>query len=246
MKITGLRFIVPSCLFLLGGAFGFSYSFSANAGMNGAGVFSVGPTLTFSASPDVIFNGEVVAQYGFLPNFDVVAGLVNADLYPQAAYLGSWIMPRYEIFQNHILALGMSASYDRSLGSVSFALSPQYHFIYEGDRFAFEVNVIASIPLSDPAGITFSAVIAPVWKAIPDILAFYLEIDPEYAPNAADPFTLMLVPGVDFLIPDSPHEFNLGVILGDLFSGSPTFGIGFSYTLTIPLFAEKEEATTDS
>jgi hypothetical protein len=224
----------------------YSYSFDAYTGMIGEGVLSVAPTATIDFTPETMLFGELIATYGILPFLDVTADLFAADLYPDIGYQYSWIMPRFEFLPGNIIALQISMLYDPLAGSASFELSPQYHLFLENDMFALELNAGATIPLSDPSLTELFAIIAPVYKPIPDILAIYCEIDPSYTLGDPAVFTLKIVPGICITVPDSPHQLSAGLIINDVTSGAPTFGVGIWYAFTVSLIPDSDESESDS
>jgi hypothetical protein len=214
----------------------FPYSFNAYNGITGKEVLSFSPALCCPLSPEFGAALDLITSYGFTSEFDIFADLANFNLAPEAGYAFSWIMPRFEFLPGHIVGLQLQLNNSDLL---SFNIIPQYHFFYESDAFALELNAAVNIPINNPASfITVGGIAAPVWKAVKDILYPFIEIDPSYAFGENGAFALNVVPGIWVGIPGTPHQFCLAFTLSDVTSGNPGYGVNLWYSVSLNLIPE--------
>lgn len=203
-----------------------SYSFNLFNGMTGDGVLCITPTFSSALSSGTSVGLDMIASVGAGKNFDLVFDAAGLDLYPQAKYLTAWLMPRFDFGYNNILAVQFGFNNENP---IAFNVFPQYHFFYENDNFAFELNTGVNIPLSSPDVSDFRLLTAPVWKALKDVLYVFVEIDPSYTLGTEGGFNLNINPGIWIGIPGTPHQFCVTALINNITSGAPEYGIGIWY-----------------
>jgi hypothetical protein len=210
----------------------YPYSLDAFNGMVGNGVISIQPELSYPISPQSSIFIDPIGAYGFTDHFDVFADVAEINLSPAFGYNNSWVMPRFEFLPGNIAGLQIGFNNTQPL---SYDISPQYHFFYENDSLAFEFNALATIPINySGSSNALSAIIAPVWKCIKNIIHPFVEIDPTYAFDGSySGLHLNIVPGIWFGIPDTPHQFCLALTLSDV-TRNFSYGVNFSYSVAIP------------
>ncbi|MBI4978486.1 MAG: hypothetical protein HZC28_13485 [Spirochaetes bacterium] len=208
------------------------YSFSAYGAMTGARTLAVVPTFYVPVVPSFKASTDLVLGYGITPNFDVFADVSTLTFAPTFGFTQAWIMPRYDFGNNNIAALQATLAYDAATG-VSALLAPQYHFFYENDACALEINAIVSVPLSAPENTVVSAIIAPVWKVVKPSFHLFVEVDPSYTFGGS--FALAVVPGVCFCFADNAHQLCVGVPFMNVTSGTLSTGVNVWYTGTFKI-----------
>ena len=217
----------------------FPYSFNAFNGMTGKGTVSLAPTISCPISPAFGTAVDLIGSYGFTPNFDLFADAADFSLAPQAGYAYSWIMPRFEFLPGNILGLQLQLNNSQPM---SYGIAPQYHFFYENDGLALEFNGVFTYPVNNTnASPAVSGILAPVWKAVKDILYPFIEIDPSYTFGNNSGFHLNIVPGFWIGIPDTPHQFCLAFTLSDVTSGAVGYGVSFWYSVSFGLIKDSPE-----
>ncbi|MDD5067107.1 MAG: hypothetical protein PHF84_08685 [bacterium] len=193
----------------------YPYSYSAWGSMTGAKTFAVNPFFYGGFDPEFSLTTELVVGYGFSEVFDIYADLATLDLTPDSGYGGSWVMPRYDLGGNNILALQIG--FYKEEGSTASYIVPQYHLYKDGEIFTWEINLGLNVPLDDAGSSLLYGVVAPVWKIVPNTLNLFLEIDPSYQMGDADDFILTLVPGLCLGFGnEGQHQFCLGFPVSDL------------------------------
>lgn len=224
-----------------------AYAYSPWTTMTGEKTIAVNPFFYSTAFNPFTPTFDLVAWYGFAPNIDIAVNFATVGISGAGvSYGGSWIMPRIDLGGNNILA--MQAGISSVSPTAAFFLTPQYHFFWENDNFAFEANAYLKIPLPYTT-LTVGAYIAPVLKIVNKFFYLFCEVDPAFSPeNGALPmsFGLGIVPGVTFLLADATHQICIGVPLGNVVSVSGstvtagvTPGISVWYYTTFSLAPKK-------
>ncbi len=209
-----------------------AYSYTAWGAMTGAKTLAINPFFYGPIKGGFGLNTDLVISYGFTSNFDVIADLASLSLYSTSRYMGSYIMPRFDLGKNNILALQLNVV---NTDPLSYSVSPQYHFFYENDTLAFELNLGATVPFSTPDTSTLSGVVVPVYKIVKGAFHLFFEIDPSYTLGNSGTFNLNLVPGVCILLAGGKHQICLGVPLSGVTSSSMGVGFGTWYWTTFSL-----------
>ena len=214
-----------------------AYTYSAYTTMTGAKTFALNPFLYLEDFSDRATSGaDLVIAYGILDNLDIyanLAGFYGLNGIPDAnPYCNSWIMPRIDFGNNNIAALQLGITLDAD-SKVQFYVGPQYHFYWENDVFALEANAMFySKNNPTTANLWAGATVGPVWKAIPDILFPYLEVNPGYdfGDDSTDgTFDLAVAPGICFAIPNTTHQLSISFPVSGLATGEATAGIAAWY-----------------
>ena len=200
-----------------------AYSYDAWGTMTGARTLAVNPFFWGPLKGGQGLSMDMVLLYGFTARFDVIADVAELNLLPRPGYALSYLMPRFDLGKNNILAIQFTAS---GIYPVSFSVTPQYHFFTESRGMAFEFNAGLSIPFSSPSSSSLYAVLAPVWKIVDGKVHLYLEIDPSLAFGNPPSFGLNLVPGVWIGLAGGKHQFSLGIPLYGVTSGN--FAVGYA------------------
>ncbi|MEK6793641.1 MAG: hypothetical protein AABZ39_02610 [Spirochaetota bacterium] len=208
------------------------YSYNAWNGLIAERTVFVNPFLSTSSvittNTAVTAGADLVCAYGATKNADIFASLAQVGVTPSFAFF-NWVMPRFAITPEHIIALQISSTF----------VTPQYHFFWENDVLALEVNVLARMPYSDIRTATVSAVIAPVWRVVKDAFALYVEFDPACtfdptAPNAR--VSAAVLPGIWFSLPGTGFQGSIGANCFGLGTGA-SWGLGvvawFSYAFAL-------------
>jgi hypothetical protein len=216
------RLLFSAIIIALAAVSSYPYSFDAYNGMTGSGVLNINPTFSFWSAGGV----DLQTGYGFSDHFDMLANVADVTLYQATGYNYSWIMPRYEFFSGNIAALQIQYSANPNF----FALTPEYHFFYENDNLALELNVNMFLPVNatNTTNNTLSIIAAPVWKAVPNILYCFVEVDPSWC--FAQGTTLNIVPGIWLGIPNTQHQFCLAATIGNVTSKPVSYSIDFWYS----------------
>lgn len=210
----------------------FGYSYNAWNGLTPERTLFVNPFLSTSSvlvtNAPVTLSADLVGAYGTTKNADIFVSLAMIGVTPTLQFF-NWVMPRFAITPNHIIAIQVGSTF----------AAPQYHFFWENDAFALEANIIARMPFSDVRTSTVSAIIAPVWKAVKDTFAVYVEIDPAmtFSPTAPNVrLTGTIIPGVWFGIPGTTFQTSLGASFNGLGTGTQ-WGLGivawFAYSFPL-------------
>jgi hypothetical protein len=222
---------------------GSAYSFSAWGTMTGAKTLAVNPFLYSAVGPfDATL--DLVAGYGITDKIDVFANIAGVyyDGYGKTSVYGSWIMPRYDLGGNNVVALMAVADYGEG-ADPSFRIWPQYHFFWENDTFAAEINAGVDIPVAAPVESSVSVYLAPVWKIKDGTFHAYCELDPSYTSAGAEKgFDLAVLPGLWFGFGEEAlHQFSLAASIsgwwndGDIAKGRPSYGVNLWYWTTFSL-----------
>jgi hypothetical protein len=210
-----------------------AYSYNAWGTMTGARTLAVNPFFWGPLKGGAGLTVDAVLLYGVTPRVDLIADIAEVSIAPTAGYALSYLMPRFDLGKNNILALQLTMA---NSSPASFSVTPQYHFFAENDRLALEFNAGLTIPVSDPAASSVYAVIAPVLKIVPGTLHLFLEVDPSYnAFDGSGSSALNLVPGVWLGLAGGKHQFSFGVPLSDATSGSAGVGYALWYWTTFAL-----------
>ena len=220
---------IIAILFLMAGfsAQARAYSFSAYGSMTGAKTLAVNPFLYGAIGP---FDArlDLVAGYGISDRFDCFANIAGLfyDGFGGFNYAGSWVMPRFDLGANNILALMAGEEYDPVTGAAGFYLYPQYHFFWENTRTAFEINGGVSIPLDAPETATAYLYFAPVLKIVDGTFHVFCELDSYYvAAGEEKGFNLAVMPGVWFGFGEEAlHQFSVGLSISDWWNGGKLDG----------------------
>jgi hypothetical protein len=217
--------------------------------MTGAQTFTVTPFVYFtpigSAGEDMDISLNAVVGYGFTDRIDVFANLANLNLKSEpGAYGQSWVMPRYNLGKNNILALQVGVTQNANNDLNAFG-GPHYHFFWENNHWGAEFNAMAIFTMDTLASNSLYACAAPVYKLMPNILYPYVEFDPTYTLGDNGGFDFVIAPGLWFSIPDTPHQLSVSVPLSGIKDGSVGAGIyaryWFSFGASNGNGAEKKE-----
>ncbi len=210
-----------------------AYTYSAYTTMTGTKTFALNPFLYLEDVSDRASSGaDLVIAFGLRDDLDIyanLAGFYGLDAMPgENPYYGSWIMPRYDFGDNNIGALQFGITLDED-GETRFFVGPQYHFYRENDLFAFEANAMfysKNNPVT--ANPWAGATVGPVWKAIPDLLFPYVEVNPEYdfgSDSTEGTFDLTIAPGVCIAFHDTKYQVSISVPISGLATREATAGI---------------------
>jgi hypothetical protein len=210
-----------------------AYTYSAYTTMTGAKTIALNPFLYLEDSSDRATSGaDLVIALGMLDNLDIyanLAGFYGLNGLPDAnPYYSSWIMPRFDFGNTRIVALQLGITLDED-DRARFYIGPQYHFFRENDAFALEANAMfysKNNPVT--ANPWAGATIGPVWKAIPDVLFPYLEVNPGYdfGDDSTDgTFDLAIAPGICLAFPNTAHQLSISFPISGLVAGEATVGI---------------------
>jgi hypothetical protein len=209
-----------------------AYTYSAYTSMTGAKTLALNPFLYLEDFSDRAASGaDLVIAYGIRDNLDIYANLAGFyglnDIPDANPYYSSWIMPRIDFGKNNIAALQLGITLDDE-GTAQFYAGPQYHFCWENDVFALEANAMFySKNNPTTANPWAGAIVGPVWKAVPEILFPYIEINPGYdfGDDSADgTFDLTVAPGICIAIPNTSHQFSISFPVSGLAAGEASVG----------------------
>jgi hypothetical protein len=189
--------------------------------MTGDGVLSINPSVWAASFSPAYIGGDLIAGYGFSANADMTVDFADATFTP-GSYNFSWIMPRYDLGGNNIIALQAG----------QYFISPQYHFFRENDSWALEANVLAVFTYTNLNNPVFGAYLAPVYKIVKDVFYVYLEFDPFYTTGSSD-FTLAVLPGVWYSFGDA-GQFSLAATFGNV-TGKFSPGAALWYSVSFNL-----------
>jgi len=204
-----------------------AYTYSAWTTMTGAKTFAINPFF-YGAFSDMPGTGtDLVAGYGFTDKFDLFINLSTLSPVKDFSYGGSYIMPRYDFGNNNIIALQMG--YDGN----EFAGGPQYHFVWDKEKFTLEANAAVTLYSSDMAAPYIFGTLGWVWKAVKDVLYPFVELNPSYQVGPDGGFDFVPAPGVWIGIPNTTHQFALSIRLNGVSSGSIDPGFGMWYWFSI-------------
>jgi hypothetical protein len=217
----------------------FPYSFSAWTSMTGAKTFAITPFFYFapvgSATEDMDINADAVVGYGFTDKIDMFVNIATVNLKSDpGAYSTTWIMPRYDLGGNNIVAaqIGLEQDADNNLQVYG---GPHYHFFWENDRCAMEFNALALFHADSTAPTTASIYAAPVYKLLPNLLYPFVEVDPTYTFGDGGGLDFVLAPGLWIGIPGTPHQFSISVPISGIKDGSVSTGIYAWYWVSFSL-----------
>jgi len=210
-----------------------AYTYSAYTTMTGAKTFALNPFLYLEDFSDRATSGaDLVIACGIRDRLDIyanLAGFYGLNSIPaENPYYGSWIMPRFDFGGNNIAALQLGITLDED-NTARFYIGPQYHFFRENDACALEANALfysKNNPVT--ANAWAGATVGPVWKAIPDVLFPYVEINPEYdfGNDSTDgTFDLTVAPGVCVAILNTKHQLSISFPVSGLATGEATAGV---------------------
>jgi hypothetical protein len=217
-----------------------AFTYSAYTTMTGAKTFAINPFLYLDDFSDRGTSGaDLVIAYGILDNFDIYADLAGfyglngiPDVNP---YYTSWVMPRFDFGNNNIAALQLGITLDAD-SKVQFFIGPQYHFYWENDVFALEANAMFYTPNNpNSANMWAGATIGPVWKAIPDILFPFIEVNPSYdfGDDATDgAFDITVAPGICLALPNTTNQLSISFPVSGLVAGEASAGIAAWYWIS--------------
>ena len=230
---------------LIAASLSFPYSFSAWTSMTGANTFAVTPFFYFapvgSATEDLDINADAVIGYGFTDKIDMFVNLATFNLKSDpGAYSNTWIMPRYDLGKNNIVAaqIGLEQNANNDLKVYG---GPHYHFFWENDRCAMELNALALFHADSLIPTTASIYAAPVYKLLPNVLYPFFEVDPTYTFGSGGGLDFVLAPGIWIGIPNTPHQFSVSVPLSGIKDGNISAGIYAWYWASFSLGGEKKE-----
>lgn len=203
-----------------------AYAYDPWTSSTGEKVLAINPFFYTTSLNPFGLNADLIASYGITANLDVFVNFADLGLAPSFTYNFSWAMIRYDLGGNNILALQAS----------QYLISPQYHFFWENDLFAAEVNVYANFTYTNFGSPTIGAYLAPIVKVIKDVLYFYAEVDPYYQIGGS--FGLNIVPGV-WLGLGNYGQISLGFSINSVTSGSLSYGINTWYFIPFDFKAKK-------
>jgi hypothetical protein len=215
------------------------YCFTAWTTMTGAKTVAINPF--FYVAPlgtGLDVSGDFVGGYGFSDNVDLYANLASLNLKSDfGSYSGSWVMPRYQVKENHILALQLGADADFKY----FDIIPQYHYVKDQEAWVLEVNATAKFNTFDMGKPELGACIAPVYKLKKDVLYPFLEFNPTVTVGDGGGFDFTLAPGVWIGIPETPHQFSVSLQLSGIKDNNVSAGIYLWYWYSFTLGEKKAE-----
>ncbi|MFH0920656.1 MAG: hypothetical protein V1913_09860 [Fibrobacterota bacterium] len=230
------RFSTAIALCLLSVSLAFGYCFTAWTTMTGAKTLAANPFFYLEPlGSGMDLNADIVGGYGFTDNMDLFVNLASLNLKSDpGAYGGSWLMPRYQIKENHILALQLGADANVEY----FDIIPQYHYVMDRETWTLEVNALASFNTFDMGTPTFSACLAPVYKLSQDRFYPFLEVNPSYALGDNGGFDFNVAPGFWVGVPETPHQFAVSVPLYGIKDSDISAGIYVWYWYSLSLGKE--------
>jgi hypothetical protein len=208
------------------------YSFSAWGSMTGDRTLALNPSFYGALSPFDLTT-DLVFSYGFRDDVDVFVDIATLTVSPDFDYAGSWVMGRCDLGGSNIIAAQLG--FVTGAGSTDWYLVPQYHFFKEGDRFAWEMNAGVEIPLTDVENSLVFGVFAPVFKAVPDTLSLFLEVNPSYQLGDSKDFILEIVPGLCMGFADNNHQISVGIPISDLTENAVDFSFAAWYWTSFSL-----------
>jgi hypothetical protein len=224
MKKTFL--VVVLLITCLGIRQGYSYSYDCWGAMTGAKTLSVNPLFYGSSFDPFDLTADLVVTYGISDKFDLFVNLATLAVVPSFGYSGSWLMPRVALNENNILALQIGVANGTPL---VFNLFPQYHFFWENERIALELNAGYNFTFDAPDAGNVIVYAAPVYKIIPKRVALFCELDPAYSVGTGT-FTFTLMPGLCFgLGSEGEHQICVGISVSGIESGTVSAGYGIWY-----------------
>ena len=220
--LLGLALVLALC------SSAFSYSYSAFAFSSGKQTLAIVPYLYAWNSDGVWGGGDICASYGLTDKTDVFLD-VNY-LYGAGAGTPGWFgMLRYDFGNTKIVALKAN----------NISVSPQFHYLVENDKWAFQSNVDLQIDYKTPNDPSFYAVLCPLFK-FTSRLDIFCELNPSYTMLDQDVvggwvrpkgFGLDVVPGIGFKI--DPLLFSVAVPVYDVtHKATPSFGMWLLYMTT--------------
>ncbi len=203
---------------------GYSYAYNPSTEILDTGTFGITPYIFAPSFNPLNMGSDIELEYGIFSNADITVDAADLTFAPAFSYNFSWVMLRYDFGFNNIAALEAS----------QYLVSPQYHFFWENNKWAFELNILAEFTYTNFSAPVFGAYAAPVYKITKDIFV-YLELDPFY--TVGQGFSLAVLPGVWFWLGDF-GQISLAVTLSDV-TGTFTPGAALWYTLTFNLSGKK-------
>ncbi len=195
----------------------FAYSFNPFGTSTGEKVLAINPFFYFNPLSPLAISEDTVLAYGLTSNMDIYVDIFSFALAPTTGYSGSWIMPRYDLGGNNIIAAQVFFG-----TAAGVTISPQYHFFYEDPLLGFEANLNLYLPLSNLSNPTIALFAAPVYKVVKDVVHLYVEIDPSY--TVGGNFGLNVVPGAWLGLPGTPFQISLAVPLTGVTGSAMTVG----------------------
>lgn len=206
----------------------FSYSYTALSMMTGKNTFALNPFLYFDGTGAA--GEDIFLAYGMTEKSDIwshISLLKTAE----GTFVDFSGMVRYDLGKNNIVALRASQWY----------VAPQYHFIYENDRFGFQANVVAQIAFDyyrDPA---VFAILCPLVKLFDGKMDLFVEFNPGYYQYEGDfanlairseGFEFDVVPGIGIPIGNTLVSLSCP-IYNVLTNATPTFGMWWWCPITV-------------
>lgn len=213
---------------------GFSFGYNPWTTMTGEKTLAINPFVynTTTISPFTL-SADLVAWYGISAKVDVAVNFSTLNILTPFSWGGFWVMPRYEVAPNNILALTVGYT-----GS-ALSLKPEYDLIVYPEKgiFKFEANLRLPITVGPATGATLDvqAVLVPILEFAKNKFAFFVEVNPYVNIVPAVALTVPINPGIWIAFAEAKHQFSLaftGIALsGGKFGVSP--GLGLSYYTTV-------------
>lgn len=205
---------------------GRSYAYNPATEMPGEGELVLDPMFWAPSFNPAVAGIDFLTVYGVSGRIDLTVDFANVTAVPGFSYNYSWAMARYDFGGNNIAALEAG----------QYFISPQYHYFWENDSWAFEVNLLSIFTYTNFNGPAAGAYLAPAYKILPDRFLVYLEFDPFYTAgpgNGSNGFTLAVLPGIWYSFGDA-GQVSLAVMLGDV-TGKFTPGAALWYAVSFNL-----------
>lgn len=147
----------------------FAYSYSAFAFSSGVKNLLIQPFgYGFTVAGTYYGGGELCLSYGVTDKFDVVVD-VNYLYGESVGTWGWWAMPRYDFGDNVIAAVKANHQF----------VSPQIHFIKEGDRFGIQANALGQFTYDYFGSPAAYAIVSPMVK-LGSLIDLFCEVNPAY------------------------------------------------------------------
>lgn len=192
----------------------FSYSYTAIGSMAGDKTFVLNPYLYFDGSGAV--GEDIYLVYGMTANTDIWSHISMVKT-ATGTTVDFSAMVRYDLGKNNIVVLRGSQWY----------VSPQYHFLWENNRFGFQANAAVQVAYDYYKEPAIYAVLSPIVKLFKGIDVF-IEFNPGYYMHDGD--------YANSSVREKGFEFDL------------TGGIGFpigrtSFSLSCPIYNVRTNPT---
>jgi len=201
-----------------------AYTYSAWTSMTGAKTVAINPFVQTSFDEIDQVSTDLVAGYGFTDQFDLYVNIATLSPIKEFSYAGSWVMPRYALSENKIIALQLGTDKE------NLTLSPQFHAFRDNGPFVLEFNAGLSTNSSDFAAGSLFATFGLVYKLSEEIMYPFIEVNPSYQYGGEEGvFDFTVDPGVWYGLKGTPHQIALSLPFSGIKDNAVSVGLHFWY-----------------